>query len=99
VATRVSEAHTLGMPEASSSVVEAGGADRARWRGLRCWMGMARRRAAGRTVSAQAPGVLPGGRLPAANMRKVLVRPSAISTIEMMRSLFSPAGVSCLGGG
>ena len=49
--------------------------------------------------SAQAPGVLPGGRLPAANMRKVLMRPSATSTIEMVRSLFSPAGVSCLGGG
>ncbi len=30
--------HTLGMPEASSSVVEAGGSDRARWLGLRCWM-------------------------------------------------------------
>jgi hypothetical protein len=50
-------------------------------------------------AQSQAPGVLPGGRLPPTNMREVLVRPSAISTIEMMRSLFSPAGVSCLGGG
>ena len=68
-------------------------------RGWPCGMRLARRLAARHTVSAQAPGVLPGGRLPAANMRKVLVRPSAISTIEMMRSLFSPPGVSCLGGG
>jgi hypothetical protein len=66
---------------------------------IRSKWGMARQRAAGPTVSAQAPGVLPGGRLPAANMRKVLARPSATSTIEMMRSLFSPASVSCLGGG
>ncbi len=90
--------HTLGMPQASSSVVELealigrGGVDC----GL---MGMARRRAAGPTVSAQAPGVLRCGCLPAANMRNVLVRPSAISTIEIMRSLFSPAVVSRLGGG
>ncbi len=91
--------HTLGMLQASSSVVEAGGADRARWRELRCWIGMAHRRVAGPTVSAQAPGVLLCGRLPATNMRKALVTLSAISTIEMMRSRFSPAGVSCLGGG
>ena len=43
--------------------------------------------------------LLAGDRLPAANMRNVLARPSATSTIEMMRSLFSPADVSCLGGG
>jgi len=49
--------------------------------------------------SAHAPGVLLRGRLPAANMRTMLVRPSATSTIEIVRSLFSPAGVSCLGGG
>jgi len=42
------------------------------------------------TGSAQAPGVLAGGRLRAANMRNVLARPSAIGTIEMSRSLFSP---------
>src|ERR1035437_732775 len=47
----------------------------------------------------QAAGVLPGDRLPAASTRKALERPSATSTIEMIRSRFSPAGASCLGGG
>ena len=70
-----------------------------RWRGSWRWMGMAADARLGSHRLSQAPGVLPGGRLPAANMRKVLARPSAISTIEMVRSLFSPAGLSCLGGG
>lgn len=39
------------------------------------------------------------GRLPAASMRTVLARPSATSTLEMVRSLLLPSGVSGLGGG
>lgn len=48
---------------------------------------------------AQALTVLVGGRLPVARKRMVLARPSATSTIDTPRSLFSVAGVSDFGGG
>ena len=47
----------------------------------------------------QASGVLLGGSLRVTSIRMVLVRPSATSTVDTTRSLFSAVGVSGLGGG
>jgi hypothetical protein len=47
----------------------------------------------------QVSGALLAGRLPAASRRMMLMRPSATSPVDTIRSLFSAAGISGFGGG